>query len=449
MYLTKKHLPRRTFLRGAGVTLALPFLESMVPAVTALAQSAARPKTRLVTIFAPHGWSPTYWADGDPTVPLTEGRNAGLGFIHAPLKPWQDKLTIVSGLDATSAMPPPGSSGGDHSRASATFTGTSPKKTAGADIYGGVSIDQIVARKYGQDTLLPSIQLAIEDPGANTGICGWGYSCAYSNSVSWAAPNKPLPHEINPQLVFERLYGDGTTPEERQARRAATDSVLDAVTSKISRLQSRLPAGDRSRLNDYLDAVREMERRIAIAAKVSGESPDIEVPFGVPESFDEHIKLHFDLQALAFQGDITRVSSLMVARDVSLRAYPESGIRTANHPASHHGEDPKRREDWARINLYHMKTFAHFLKKLSDTPDGDGNLLDHTLVVWGSNMGNANQHSHVGAGYLLAGGASAGHQPKKLTVHESGPTSNLLLTVVQKMGVDIDSIGDSTRAVAV
>jgi hypothetical protein len=449
MYLTKKHLPRRTFLRGAGVTLALPFLESMVPAVTALAQSPARPKTRLVTIFAPHGWSPTYWADSDPTVPLTEGRNAGLGFIHAPLKPWQDKLTIVSGLDATSAMPPPGSSGGDHSRASATFTGTSPKKTAGADIYGGVSIDQIVARKYGQDTLLPSIQLAIEDPGANTGICGWGYSCAYSNSVSWAAPNKPLPHEINPKLVFERLYGDGTTPEERQARRAASDSILDAVTSKISRLQSRLPAGDRSRLNDYLDAVREMERRIAIAAKVSGESPDIEVPFGVPESFDDHIKLHFDLQALAFQGDITRVSSLMVARDVSLRAYPESGVRTANHPASHHGEDPKRREDWARINLYHMKCFAHFLKKLSDTPDGDGNLLDHTLVVWGSNMGNANQHSHVGAGYLLAGGASAGHQPKKLTVHESGPTSNLLLTVVQKMGVEIDSIGDSTRAVGV
>jgi len=449
MYLTKKHLPRRMFLRGAGITLALPFLESMVPAVTALAQSAARPKTRLATIFAPHGWSPTYWADGDPTVPLTEGRNVGLGFIHAPLKPWQDKLTIVSGLDATAAMPPPGSSGGDHSRASATFTGTSPKKTAGADIYGGVSIDQIVARKYGQDTLLPSIQLAIEDPGANTGICGWGYSCAYSNSVSWAAPNKPLPHEINPKLVFERLYGDGATPEERQARRAASDSILDAVTSKIGRLQSRLPASDRSRLNDYLDAVREMERRIAIAAKVSGESPDIEVPFGVPESFDEHIKLHFDLQALAFQGDITRVSSLMVARDVSLRAYPESGVRTANHPASHHGEDPKRREDWARINLYHMKCFAHFLKKLSDTPDGDGTLLDHTLVVWGSNMGNANQHSHVGAGYLLAGGASAGHQPKKLTVHESGPTSNLLLTVVQKMGVDIDSIGDSTRAVGV
>ena len=449
MYLTKTHLPRRTFLRGAGVTLALPFLDSMVPALTALAQSPAVPKTRLVTIFAPHGWAPTYWADRDPSIAATPGRNVGLGYIHQPLAPWQDKLTIVSGLDATSSMPPPGSSGGDHSRASATFTGTNPKKTAGADIHGGVSIDQIVARKYGQDTLLPSMQLAIEDPGANTGICGWGYSCAYSNSVSWAAANKPLPHEINPQLVFERLYGDGGTPEQRQARRAASESILDAVTSKVARLQSRLPANDRSRLADYLDSVREMERRLQIAAKVSGESPNMKVPFGVPESFDEHIKLHFDLQALAFQGDITRVSSLMVGRDVSLRSYPESGVRTANHPSSHHGEDPKRREDWATINLYHMKCFAHFVKKLAETPDGDGTLLDHSLIVWGSNMGNANQHSHVGAGYLLLGGASGRHRPKKQNVHETGPTSNLLLTAMQLMGVEKDSVGDSTRALEV
>jgi hypothetical protein len=449
MYLTNKHLPRRTFLRGTGVVLALPLLESMVPAFGALAQAAASPKTRLAAIFAPHGWSPTYWADGDLSIPATAGRNVGLGFIHAPLKPWEDKLTIVSGLDATSSMPPPGSSGGDHSRASATFTGTSPKKTAGADIYGGVSIDQIVARKYGQETLLPSIQLAIEDPGANTGICGWGYSCAYSNSVSWSAPNRPLPHEINPQLVFERLYGDVATPEERAARRAASDSILDAVTTKITRLRSRLPPGDQSRLNDYLDAVREMERRLQVAATVSAESPTIDVPFGVPESFDEHVKIHFDLQALAFQGDITRVSSMMIARDVSLRAYPESGVRTANHPCSHHGEDPKRREDWARINLYHMKCFAHFLKKLADTPDGDGSLLDHTLIVWGSNMGNANQHSHVNVGYLLAGGASGKHKPKKLNVHEVGPTANVLVTAVQMMGVEQDSLGDSTRTIAI
>jgi hypothetical protein len=449
MYLSKKYIPRRSFLRGVGVTLALPLLDSMIPAQTPLAKTAATPKTRFAAIFSPHGWSPTYWADGRPDIAATEGRNVGLGFIHQPLAPWRDKLTIVSGLDATSSMPPPGSSGGDHSRASAVFTGATPKKTAGADIYCGASVDQIIAQKFGQDTLLPSIQLAIEDPGANTGICGWGYSCAYSNSISWASPTKPLPHEINPQIVFEHLYGDGSTPEERLARKQASGSILDAVTRKVTRLQKMLPASDRARLNDYLESVRELERRLQIAAKASNEVPNEEIPFGVPESFDEHVKLHFDLQALAFQGDITRVSSLMYARDVSLRAYPESGVKTPNHPSSHHGEDPKRREDWAKINQYHMKCFAYFLKKLEATPDGDGNLLDHSLIVWGSNMGNANQHSHVNVGYLMAGGASGNHKPKQLTVHETGPTSNILLSTLRLMGIEKDSIGDSTRAVAI
>jgi len=449
MYLSKKYIPRRSFLRGVGVTLALPLLDSMIPAQTPLAKTAATPKTRFTAIFSPHGWSPTYWADGRPDIAPKEGRNVGLGFIHQPLAPWHDKLSIVSGLDATSSMPPPGSSGGDHSRASAVFTGATPKKTAGADIYCGASVDQIIAQKYGQDTLLPSIQLAIEDPGANTGICGWGYSCAYSNSISWASPTKPLPHEINPQIVFEHLYGDGSTPEERLARKQASGSILDAVTRKVTRLQKMLPASDRARLNDYLESVRELERRLQIAAKASNEVPNEEIPFGVPESFDEHVKLHFDLQALAFQGDITRVSSLMYARDVSLRAYPESGVKTPNHPSSHHGEDPKRREDWAKINQYHMKCFAYFLKKLEATPDGDGNLLDHSLIVWGSNMGNANQHSHVNVGYLMAGGASGNHKPKQLNIHESGPTSNILLSTLRLMGIPKDSIGDSTRAVAI
>jgi len=449
MYLSKKYIPRRSFLRGVGVTLALPLLDSMIPAQTPLAKTAATPKTRFTAIFSPHGWSPTYWADGRPDIAPTEGRNVGLGFIHQPLAPWRDKLTIVSGLDATSSMPPPGSSGGDHSRASAVFTGATPKKTAGADIYCGASVDQIIAQKFGQDTLLPSIQLAIEDPGANTGICGWGYSCAYSNSISWASPSKPLPHEINPQIVFEHLYGDGSTPEERLARKQASGSILDAVTRKVTRLQKMLPVSDRARLNDYLESVRELERRLQIAAKASNEVPNEEIPFGVPESFDEHVKLHFDLQALAFQGDITRVSSLMYARDVSLRAYPESGVKTPNHPSSHHGEDPKRREDWAKINQYHMKCFAYFLKKLQATPDGDGNLLDHSLIVWGSNMGNANQHSHVNVGYLMAGGASGNHKPKQLNIHETGPTSNILLSTLRLMGIEKDSIGDSTRSVAI
>jgi hypothetical protein len=445
--ITKKHIARRTFLRGVGVTLSLPLLDSMFPALTPVAKAAANSKTRFLTIFSPHGWSPTYWADGRPDLPPTEGRNVGLGFIHQPLAPWKDKLTIVQGLDATASMPPPGSSGGDHSRASATFSGVPPKKTAGADIYCGTSVDQIVAQKYGQDTLLPSIQLAIEDPGANTGICGWGYSCAYSNSISWASPTKPLPHEINPMVVFEHLFGDGSTAEERIARRQASGSVLDAVTAKISKLQKHLPASDRNRLNEYLEAIREMERRLEIASKRSAEAPSLDVPFGVPESFDEHVKLHFDLTALAFQGDITRVGSLMYARDVSLRSYPESGVNTANHPSSHHGEDPKRKADWAKINQYHMKCFAHFLKKLQDTPDGDGNLFDHSLIVWGSNMGNANQHSHVNVGYLMAGGASGNHKAK-LNVKESGPTSNVLLSTLRMMGIEKDSVGDSTGAIS-
>jgi hypothetical protein len=419
----------------------------MFPALTPVAKAAANSKSRFLTIFSPHGWSPTYWADGRPDTPPTEGRNVGLGFIHQPLAPWKDKLTIVQGLDATASMPPPGSSGGDHSRASATFSGVPPKKTAGADIYCGTSVDQIVAQKYGQDTLLPSIQLAIEDPGANTGICGWGYSCAYSNSISWASPTKPLPHEINPMVVFEHLFGDGSTPEERIARRQASGSVLDAVTAKIAKLQKHLPVSDRNRLNEYLEAIREMERRLEIASKRSAEAPSLDVPFGVPESFDEHVKLHFDLTALAFQGDITRVASLMYARDVSLRSYPESGVTTANHPSSHHGEDPKRKADWAKINQYHMKCFAHFLKKLQDTPDGDGNLFDHSLIVWGSNMGNANQHSHVNVGYLMVGGASGNHKAK-LNVKESGPTSNVLLSTMRMMGIEKDSVGDSTGAIA-
>jgi hypothetical protein len=247
--------------------------------------------------------------------------------------------------------------------------------------------------------------------------------------------------------VFEHLFGDGSTPEERIARRQASGSVLDAVTAKIAKLQKHLPASDRNRLNEYLEAIREMERRLEIASKRSAEAPSLDVPFGVPESFDEHVKLHFDLTALAFQGDITRVASLMYARDVSLRSYPESGVTTANHPSSHHGEDPKRKADWAKINQYHMKCFAHFLKKLQDTPDGDGSLFDHSLIVWGSNMGNANQHSHVNVGYLMVGGASGNHKAK-LNVKESGPTSNVLLSTLRLMGIEKDSVGDSTGTIS-
>jgi len=450
MFITKRHIPRRTFLQGAGAAIALPFLESMLPAQTPLAKAAAAtPKARFVGIWAPHGWAPTYWSG---TMPGSETSKSGddfkLGPIHTPLEPFKEQVTIVGGLDATSSMPPPGSSGGDHSRGAAFLTGAPPKKTAGADIFIGTSVDQLIAQKIGQDTLLPSIQLGIEDPGSNTGICGWGYSCAYSNSVSWSAANKPLPHEINPLVVFERLFGDGSTPAERVARKETKSSILDSVTHKVARLQKNLPASDRTRLNDYLEDVRELERRLQIAAKASSEAPSLDVPFGIPESFDEHVKLMYDLQALAFQGDITRVSALMIARDVSLRAYPESGVTTVYHSASHHGEDPKRREEYHRINRYHQQTFAYFLDKLKSTPDGDGNLLDRTLILWGSNMGNANQHSHVNVGHLVAGGKGIGLKGSRYISAFGQPTSNLLLSVLRKFEVQNASIGDSTGAVA-
>jgi Protein of unknown function (DUF1552) len=453
MFITRRHIARRTLLRGAGVTLTLPFLESMIPA---MARAATTPdsNTRFVALFSPHGWAPTYWADNRKEglegvkIEKPEERNIGLGFIHQPLAPWRDNVTIVAGLDATSSMPPPGTTGGDHDRAAAVFSGYPPKKTTGADIQCGASIDQMIAQTYGQETLLPSMQLAIEDPAANTGVCGYGYSCAYSNSISWAGPNRPLPHEINPMAVFRRMYGEGSNLEERKARRQADSSILDKVTRKLARFELNLPPDDRHRLDDYLDSVRELERRLQIAEKVSAESPSMEVPFGVPESFDAHIKLLFDLQALAFQGNITRVTSLMIARDISLRSYPESGVKTGNHAASHHGENPQRLEEYAKINRYHCQCLAYFLQKLQAIPDQDGTLFDHSLIVWGSNMGNSNQHNHTDVGYLMAGGASGRHQAK-LNVRANGPTSNILLTALRIMGIEKDSIGDSTGPVPI
>ena len=448
MFITKKHLSRRTMLRGAGAAIALPFLDAMVPASTALAQTAAVGVPRFVGVFSAHGWSPTYWNDGRPEIAPTEGRNVGLGFVHAPLAPFKDKLTICGGLDATSSMPPPGTSGGDHARAAASMTGAAPKKTGGPDIQCGTSVDQLIAQKYGQGTLLPSIQLGIEDPGSNTGVCGWGYSCAYTNSISWAGPNKPLPHEVNPLVVFERLFGDGATPEERQSRRMANRSILDAVTGKIGGFKKTLPAGDQLRMDAYLENVREVERRLQIATQSTAAAPNVDMPFSPPSSIDAHIKLMWDLQVLAFQADITRVSALLFCRDESGTSYPESGVTTANHSSSHHGEDKKRREDWAKINRYHMQTFAYFLDKLKNTQDGESNLFDNSLVLWTSNMGNANQHSHVNVGQLIVGGAHGRHNPTKLNIMDTGPTSNFLLSVLHMYDIEKESIGDSTRAVS-
>src|SRR5436190_14369405 len=390
MFITKKHIPRRTVLKGAGAALALPLLEAMVPAATALAQTAARPKPRFVGCFVPHGMAPGYW------VPEKEGTDFDFKFCFKPLEPFREYVTLTSGLHSRSAEPPPGVTGADHWVAAAFLCANKPKKTAGADVYAGTTIDQMIAQKIGQDNLMPSMQLAVEDPGANSSNCGEGYSCAYTNSISWSSPTQPLPMELNPQVVFERMFGDGSTVEQRAARRKRDGSILDSLTGSLSRLRNESGAADRARLDDYAQNVREIERRLQIAMKASTVAPtDMSVPVGVPQTFDEHIKLQFDLLALAFKADITRVGTLMFARDLTGRAYPASDVPTLSfHGGSHHGEDPKRIAEYAKLNQYHVKMLAYLIDNLSKTQDGDGTLLDHSLVLYGSNMGNSNQHLH-------------------------------------------------------
>jgi hypothetical protein len=354
-------------------------------------------------------------------------------------------------LWSKSAEPPPGVTGADHWVAAAFLAGEKPKKATGSDIHNGVTIDQLIAQKIGQESLLPSLQQAIEDPGANSSNCGEGYSCAYTNSISWAATNLPLPMELNPQVVFERLFGDvqAKTNEERAARREQDRSILDSITGALSTFKKSLPANDRQRVEEYADSVREIERRLEIAKKATGAMETHEgivVPAGVPDSFDEHLKMQFDLQALAYQGDITRVSTLLYARDLTGRSFPASGTNTSFHGGSHHAENPERILDYSKINRYHVDCLAYFLNKLRNTQDGDGTLLDHSLVLYGTNMGDSNQHLHYDVPYILAGGASGQLKGGR---HLSFPTktvttANLLLSVLNMFGVKQDSIGDDS-----
>jgi len=458
MFITKKYIPRRTFLRGAGVTLALPLLDSMIPAQTPLSKTAAIPKTRFTGIFVPHGMAPGYWIPGSPKLeagkmpsimqPLDRVVGDGGKLVRESLL---DQSVVISGLWSKSAEPPPGVTGADHWVAAAFLAGEKPKKATGSDIHNGVTIDQLIAQKIGQESLLPSLQQAIEDPGANSSNCGEGYSCAYTNSISWAATNLPLPMELNPQVVFERLFGDvqAKTNEERAARREQDRSILDSITGTLAAFKKSLPSNDRQRVEEYADSVREIERRLEIAKKATGamESHEgIVVPAGVPDSFDEHLKLQFDLQALAYQGDITRVSTLLYARDLTGRSFPASGTNTSFHGGSHHAENPDRILDYSKINRYHVECLAYFLNKLRNTPDGDGTLLDHSLVLYGTNMGDSNQHLHYDVPYILAGGASGQLKGGR---HLSFPTktvttANLLLSVLNMFGVKQDSIGDDS-----
>jgi hypothetical protein len=443
MFISKKHLSRRMLLRGAGATLALPLLDAMFPAATAFAQTAAAPPRRFFGGFVPHGAAPGYW------IPEKEGALAPeLPFIWKPLEPFRDSLTLLTGLHSRSSEPPPGVTGADHWVAAAFLCAEKPKKTAGADVRAGHTIDQIIAEAIGRETLLPSVEISVEDPGSGASNCGEGYSCVYTNTISWSSPTTPLPMELNPQVVFERMFGSGSTPEQRVARRERNQSILDSVNDKIAGLRVKISVPDRSRLDSFTDNVREIERRLAIAAKATTAAPeDIAVPPGIPQSFDDHIKLMFDLLALGYQADITRVGTMLFARDLTGRVYPESASPTLGfHGGSHHGEDPKRINDLSKINQYHVKMLAYFADKLASTEDGDGSLLDHSLLLYGSNMGNPNQHVHYDVPHVIIG---KNHGRMKGNRHlayptKTVPTGNLLLSLLEQFDIHRDSFGDST-----
>src|SRR5215475_8342146 len=439
--IVKKHLSRRTFLRGMGVGLSLPLLESMVPAQTPLAKTAADPQIRLGLCFMPHGAVMANWT------PAEEGA-LKLSPTLLPLEPYKDQVVVISNLAHAMAGPQgPGDNGGDHTRCPAVFlNGVHPKRTDGADIRAGVTIDQIAAQKIGQKTLLPSLELAVEDYSGLVGSCDVGFSCTYMNTISWRTPTTPMPMEINPRVVFDRMFGDGATAEERLRRIETQRSILDAVTGQIRRLQGGLGANDRNRVADYLDTVREIERRIQLAEKQSKTNLSVPAsPSGIPDSYEDHTKLMFDLMTVAFQADITRISTFMMAREVSYRTFPRLGISESFHPASHHQDNPARLEALARIDTHHVELFSYFLERLKATPDGDGNLLDHSLVLYGSAMSNSNVHNHGPLPVFVAGGA-AGRMKGGRHIKYPGdtPMANLLMTILDKAGIPQESVGDST-----
>jgi hypothetical protein len=453
MYLSQKQLSRRTVLKAAGVTMALPLLEAMVPA-RASAQ-AARGKVRLAAIEMVHGsaGSTKFGIEKHLWAPADAGRAFDLSPSSlAPLESFRDHITIVSNTDVRNAEAFTAPEiGGDHFRSSAVFlTQMHPKQTQGSDVRVGTSLDQYYAQRFGQDTAIPSMQLCIENVD-QAGGCSYGYSCVYTDSISWSSPTQPLPMIRDPRTVFDQLFGVGATPEERRERRSEDKSILDWLGSAVARLNKNLGAADRARLADYLDDVREIERRIqrVEAANTSGEPRELPgAPIGVPDDFAEHVKLMFDLQALAFASDITRVFAFKLGRDASNRVYPESGYKAAFHSASHHQDRDERITEFAKINKFHVSMIPYFLNKLKNTADGDGNLLDNTLLVYGSPMGNSNVHNHKRCPLFLAGHAGGGLKGGlHVKAGDGTPMANVMLSVAHLLGMDdVTTFGDSTSA---
>jgi hypothetical protein len=446
-FITGKHLHRRTVLKGLGATIALPFLDAMMPA-RAAAQSR---KVRLVAMEMVHGsaGSTTFGAAKNMWAPAATGSAFDLSpSALAPLEPWREYITIVSNTDVrmAEAFAPP-EIGGDHFRSAAVFlTQSHPKQTQGSDLRAGTSLDQLYAQKFGQDTPMPSMQLCVENVD-QAGGCFYGYSCAYTDSISWKTEEEPLPMIRDPRAVFDQLFGIGATPEARAARRRRDRSILDWVTESSGQLKATLGAADQARLADYLEDVREIERRIqkTEAQNLSGEARAIPgAPIGVPDSYDEHVKLMFDMQVVAFASDVTRVVAFKLSRDVSNRVYPETGVNTGFHIASHHGEREERILDLAKINRYHVSLVPYLLKKLKETPDGDSNLLENSLIIYGSPMGNSNVHNHKRCPLFLAGhagGALKGNLHIKAA--DGTPMANAMLGALRGVGLDLPSFGDS------
>lgn len=443
MIISKLALPRRTFLRGIGATLALPLLDAMVPALSAMERTPGGPVRRVGFFYIPNGANMAEWTP--------KGTGAGFEFSSTlkSLEPYRKHVLVLSGLDQKQAENF-GEGVGEHARASAVWlNGVRPKRTEAADVQAGTTADQLAAQEIGRDTQLPSLELATE-PSFMVGNCDNGYSCVYMNTLCWRTPTTPLPMENNPRLVFERMFGDGGSIEQRRAEMKKDRSILDSVTADIARLQNTIGPSDRTRVSEYLDGVREVERRIQRAevqsqGDGSANVGELQRPIGIPDSFDEHAKLMYDLQLLAFQADITRVITFQIGREFSPRTFPNLGITDGHHTISHHQNNPERLAKYARINAYHVELFSYFVEKMRATPDGDGSLLDHSLLLYGGGISDGDKHSHLALPLVLVGG-SAGRikGDRHLTFAAGTPMNNLLLTVLDKAGVRTDQFGDAT-----
>ena len=434
MMITKRALPRRTFLRGMGAALALPYLDAMAPAMSAVSRAAPR----FAAVYCGNGANMNDWT------PATEGVGVAFSPILKPLEAFRERTLVFTGLDNFPATDQ-GDSGGQHPRAAPAFMScVHPKQTEGADVQAGTTIDQIIAQRICRDTKLSSLEVAV-DRNDVVGACDHGYACAYMNSMSWKTSTMPLPSETNPRFVFERLFGSGDTAEERVARSREDRSILDGVTQEISHLRRKLGLRDGVKLSEYLDAIRDVEQRIAKSESYNSDLAVPERPVGVPETFKEYAELMFDLQALAFQADITRVSSFLMARENVNRSYSEIGLPEAHHSMSHHGNNPEKMAVFSKLNTYHVETLAYFLKKLQAIPDGDGTLLDHSIVLYGSGMSDGNTHNNFNVPVVVVGGRDQQMKGNRHLKYPKGtPLANLSLSLMDKFGVNLERFGDST-----